>query len=287
MFGQKRREVGRYNFSDAIRRAQITARSEAVRLKHDAVGPEHLLLGLLADEATAALLREHDVDRHDLRAAVEARIPPGDVESTMNALPDTFRAKKVLELTLADARERDDPCIGTENLLRALMREGGTSATLLREHGLSLATDGGITVSDETRTPQFRVLLDDESERSIYEQIVAQVTEAVATGALRAGDRLPTVRRLADDLEIAPGTVARAYGELERQSVVVTEGARGTRVASQTRPDMDATQRQETLIELLRPVAVAAFHLGARAPELRNALNEAMRDIFDSREPAA
>ena len=43
----------------------------------------------------------------------------------------------------------------------------------------------------------------------------------IATGALQPGERLPTVRQLADELDIAPGTVARAYGELERQGVVV------------------------------------------------------------------
>jgi DNA-binding transcriptional regulator YhcF (GntR family) len=105
-------------------------------------------------------------------------------------------------------------------------------------------------------------------------------------GDLKPGDRLPTVRHLADKLDIAPGTVARAYGELERLGVVVTEGARGTRVAQRERPPMPASERPQTLVGLLRPVAVAGFHLGASAPELRAALEDAMKDIFPESEAA-
>ncbi|CAN5246254.1 hypothetical protein BH20GEM2_BH20GEM2_09360 [soil metagenome] len=88
------------------------------------------------------------------------------------------------------------------------------------------------------------------------------------------------MRRLADDLDIAPGTVARAYSELEGLGVVVTAGARGTRVAETTGNGIAAGERPETLTGLLRPVAVAAFHLGADAQELRDALEVAMTDIF-------
>ena len=117
---------------------------------------------------------------------------------------------------------------------------------------------------------------------------MAQIQEAVATGTLRPGDRLPPVRQLADQLEIAPGTVARAYSELERRGIVVTDGARGTRVAERPRKPVAANSRSEDLVGLLRPVVVAAFHLGATAEELRRALEEAMRGIFgDSSEPSA
>jgi GntR family transcriptional regulator len=93
---------------------------------------------------------------------------------------------------------------------------------------------------------------------------------------------------LADELDIAPGTVARAYAELERLGVVVTEGARGTRVAPRKPSTMSQVERPETLIGLLRPVAVAAFHLGASAQDLRAALEAAMKDIFgDDKRDAA
>ena len=123
--------------------------------------------------------------------------------------------------------------------------------------------------------------IDDASDRSIYEQIVEQVQEQVAVGALATGQRLPTVRSLADSLDIAPGTVGRVYRELERLGLVTTQGARGTRVAARARAASPDPERAETLTGLLRPVAVAGFHLGASAEEVRGALELAMGGIFE------
>ena len=64
-----------------------------------------------------------------------------------------------------------------------------------------------------------------------YEQIRVQITEQVRSGVLPPGSQLPTVRRLAADLGLAPNTVARAYKELEHDGVVATAGRRGTVVA--------------------------------------------------------
>ena len=64
-----------------------------------------------------------------------------------------------------------------------------------------------------------------------YEQIRAQVSSLITLGALEPGARLPTVRRLAADLGIAAGTVARAYRELEQSGLIDTRGRRGTVVA--------------------------------------------------------
>jgi DNA-binding transcriptional regulator YhcF (GntR family) len=61
-----------------------------------------------------------------------------------------------------------------------------------------------------------------------YEQIRAQIAAHVESGALQAGDRVPTVRRLAEDLGVAPGTVARAYRELEQSGVIETRGRNGS-----------------------------------------------------------
>ena len=135
-------------------------------------------------------------------------------------------------------------------------------------------------VSRPDEASRLRITLDDASNCSIYEQIVQQVQEAVATGTLRSGERLPTVRQLADQLDIAPGTVSRSYSELERLGLVVTEGSKGTRVAERPGRGAPEDERMQTLTGLLRPVAVAGFHLGGTAAELRDALEAAMRDIF-------
>ena len=70
--------------------------------------------------------------------------------------------------------------------------------------------------------------LDTTSSTPPYEQIRTQVTEQVGSGALQPGDRLPTVRRLAEDLGVATNTVARAYRELEQSGVIETRGRAGS-----------------------------------------------------------
>lgn len=64
-----------------------------------------------------------------------------------------------------------------------------------------------------------------------FAQLCSQITEQVVAGRLRPGDRLPTVRRLAGDLGIAPNTVARAYRELEADGILRGQGRAGTFVA--------------------------------------------------------
>jgi DNA-binding transcriptional regulator YhcF (GntR family) len=73
-----------------------------------------------------------------------------------------------------------------------------------------------------------------------FEQLRTQILDAVTSGDLAPGARLPTVRRLAEDLGIAAGTVARAYRELEASGVIETRGRNGTYVS----PHGDATQRE-------------------------------------------
>ena len=86
-----------------------------------------------------------------------------------------------------------------------------------------------------------------------FEQVLAQVVERVRSGELAPDARLPTVRRLAGDLGLAPGTVARAYRELESDGVIVTRGRHGTFAASST----DAVAREAG-------VAARTFHATVR-----------------------
>lgn len=73
-----------------------------------------------------------------------------------------------------------------------------------------------------------------------FEQVRAQVIDAVAAGSLKPGAKLPTVRSLAGDLGVAPNTVARSYRELERDGVIETRGRNGSFVAATG----DATRRE-------------------------------------------
>lgn len=79
-----------------------------------------------------------------------------------------------------------------------------------------------------------------------FEQLRRQLVDAVQGGALAPGDRLPPVRRLADDLGIAPGTVARAYRELETSGLLETRGRNGTFVSPQGDAAAQQAQRAAT-----------------------------------------
>ncbi|BDZ49246.1 GntR family transcriptional regulator [Frondihabitans sucicola] len=119
------------------------------------------------------------------------------------------------------------------------------------------------------------ITLDPRSATPPFEQLRVQIAEQVRRGSLAAGERLPTVRRLAEDLGIAPNTVARAYRELEADGLVETRGRNGTLVRAQG--DAAAQQAQDaarayaervaklgvTPAEALRYVTGA---LGAAAP---------------------
>jgi len=96
-----------------------------------------------------------------------------------------------------------------------------------------------------------------------YEQLRVQILEGVRTGALPPGGQLPTVRRLAEELGIAPNTVARSYRELERDEVIETRGRNGSFISSAG----DAAQRQ---------AAAAAATFAERIRQLRLPEDEAL-----------
>lgn len=85
--------------------------------------------------------------------------------------------------------------------------------------------------------------IDPSSPTPPFEQLRAQLVESVTSGELAAGERLPTVRRFADDLGVAPGTVARAYRELEASGIIETRGRAGSFVSLDRDPVRQQAQR--------------------------------------------
>lgn len=88
-----------------------------------------------------------------------------------------------------------------------------------------------------------------------FEQLRQQITVQIAAGDLRPGDRLPTVRRLAGDLGIAPNTVARAYRELELEGVLSGRGRAGTFV-SDDNDDNTAKAAARTYADTMRSLGI-------------------------------
>ena len=92
----------------------------------------------------------------------------------------------------------------------------------------------------------FQLRLDLRSGIPVYRQVIDQILGAIATGALRPGDRLPTVRQVAVDLAINPNTVVRAYKELEIRGVLVTQQGTGTFIAPEP-VKLDEVERRRRL----------------------------------------
>jgi GntR family transcriptional regulator len=109
--------------------------------------------------------------------------------------------------------------------------------------------------------------IDTSSRLPIYQQLVQQIREAVARGELKPDAALPSVRQLASDLVVNPNTVARAYTELERAGVVVSQPGRGYFVA-RPRNDLTREARSRRLTEQLDRWLTEAVHLGYSADEV-------------------
>ncbi|MFF4588811.1 GntR family transcriptional regulator [Streptomyces sp. NPDC001388] len=118
------------------------------------------------------------------------------------------------------------------------------------------------------------VRVDTTSQVPPYEQIRAQLAALILTGRLPEGERLPTVRQLAADLGLAPGTVARAYRELEAAELIRTRRGAGTRVAAL--PTEPAGFHPDQLTTLARDFTSAARALGADPEAILAAVGEAL-----------
>ena len=106
--------------------------------------------------------------------------------------------------------------------------------------------------------------LNDRSGVPIYRQIQDQIRLGIASGLLRPGEQLPTVRALAVELSVNPNTVIKAYNELEREGTLTTEQGTGTFVATTPLPTpIPETQRKEKLeslcLEFLAHVSKLGF----------------------------
>ena len=98
----------------------------------------------------------------------------------------------------------------------------------------------------------------------------------VAVGRLEPGSRLPTVRELAAALDMAPGTVARAYRELEADGTVITRGRAGTFVADEPPHSEPLRERRERVAATADGFVFALAQLGLGPDEMRNALGDAL-----------
>ncbi len=115
--------------------------------------------------------------------------------------------------------------------------------------------------------------LQPDSSVPIYEQIVAQVTFGIASGALEVGTLIPSVRELAHQILVHPNTVARAFQELERQGVVKAKRGRGMEVTDDA-PHLCRQQRQEIVRGRIRLALREATSSALSPEEIRKLVEE-------------
>ena len=109
--------------------------------------------------------------------------------------------------------------------------------------------------------------------RPMYLQIMEQIKQRIAVGDWTEGQSIPSIRQLAVDLEVSVITVKRAYLELERDGIIVTQQGKGSRVSSTA--GLGARLREQELNQHLEQATRIAALLGIRRRELENRLREA------------
>ena len=128
-------------FTDRARKVMQLANQEAQRFNHEYIGTEHMLLGLVKEGTGVAanVLKNLDVDLRKIRLEVEKLVQSGPEMITMGKLPQTPRAKKVIEYSMEEARNLNHNFVGTEHILLGLLREQeGVAAQVLMNLGLKL-----------------------------------------------------------------------------------------------------------------------------------------------------
>ena len=127
--------------TDRARKVMALANQEAQRFNHEYIGTEHILLGLVKEGSGvgANVLKALEIDLRKVRLEVEKLVKSGPEMVTMGKLPQTPRAKKVLEYAIEEARHLNHNYVGTEHLLLGLLREqDGVAAQVLMNLGVKL-----------------------------------------------------------------------------------------------------------------------------------------------------
>ena len=191
-----------YNFTERVRKVLAMAREEAARLHHEYVGTEHILLGLIreGEGVAAAVLQNLSVDLDEIQQKIEETVKKGKAaQATGPDLPYTSRAKKVLELAMAEARELNHSYVGTEHLLLGLLREEkGIAAQVLTDVGVNLDAartetlrllgtempQGGMTAQAGNQPPPQQAKGDKKSKTPALDHFCRDLTQLASEGQL-------------------------------------------------------------------------------------------------------
>jgi len=123
-----------------------------------------------------------------------------------------------------------------------------------------------------------QLLINPADDLPIYRQIMRQITEAIAGGRLKSGERLASHRELSEQLVIAPLTVKKAYDELEALGYIDTQRGRGTFVSTNL-PEIDRADQTSQLQQSARRLLAQAYLAGLSLADTIDLLNDADREL--------
>ncbi|MBN1880252.1 GntR family transcriptional regulator [bacterium] len=121
--------------------------------------------------------------------------------------------------------------------------------------------------------------IDPRSSIPIYSQIIDQVKLQAASGRLRLGDRIPTVRELATELRINPNTVAKAYRDLEREGILEGKPGQGSFIACKD-SGLNAETKMRMISRAMESPLVQAYHLQLAQDSVRTVFDAKLHEIY-------
>jgi len=125
-----------------------------------------------------------------------------------------------------------------------------------------------------------QLIINPSDELPIYRQIMRQITEAIAGGRLKSGEKLASHRELSEQLVIAPLTVKKAYDELETLGYLETQRGRGTFISASL-PEIDRANQTGQLQQTARRLLSQAYLAGLSLTDVVKLLDEADRELTD------
>ena len=128
--------------------------------------------------------------------------------------------------------------------------------------------------------------IDPHSGIPVYRQLMEQVKYYVASGTLRGGDQLPSIRMLSKSLSVNPTTIVKAYTELEHESVIEMRHGKGAFV-SESAVRMSRKQQETALRRLARQLVVEAVQMGVSADLVMRLVGDEWQTIAESQDNAA
>ena len=123
----------------------------------------------------------------------------------------------------------------------------------------------------------MRVQIDNNLSTPLFKQLMDQIKKAVMDGLLKPGDSLPSIRQLANDLDLNHNTVAKAYRILERDSVIQTKGYRGTSIHGNAKQNSTVDMNDSIIIKLNETIK-SLRESGATDSEIRIAFSNVMKN---------